>query len=85
MRPLKLTMSAFGPYAATTEIDFDALGTTGVYLVGYALIRFGLEALRGDPRAAIGPFSIGQAISLALLLAGAAFAAAAFRRPAAAN
>ena len=33
MRPLKLTMSAFGPYAATTEIDFDALGTTGVYLV----------------------------------------------------
>ena len=33
MRPLKLTMSAFGPYAATTEIDFDALGTAGVYLV----------------------------------------------------
>ena len=50
--------------------------TTGVYLVGYAIIRFGMEVLRGDPRAAIGPFSIGQAISLALLLAGVAFVAA---------
>ena len=59
--------------------------TTGIYLIGYALIRFGMEVLRGDPRAAIGPFSIGQTISLALLLAGAAFAATAFRRPAAAS
>ena len=33
MRPLKLTMSAFGPYAGVTEIDFDALGASGVYLV----------------------------------------------------
>lgn len=33
MRPLKLTMSAFGPYAGATEVDFDALGTAGVYLV----------------------------------------------------
>ena len=33
MRPVKLTMSAFGPYAGVTEIDFDALGTSGVYLV----------------------------------------------------
>ena len=53
--------------------------TTGVYLMGYAVIRFGLEVLRGDPRAAIGPFSIGQTISLALLLTGAAFAAFSFR------
>jgi prolipoprotein diacylglyceryltransferase len=53
--------------------------TTGVYLMGYAVIRFGLEVLRGDPRAAIGPLSIGQTISLALLLTGAAFAAFAFR------
>ena len=29
MRPLKLTMSAFGPYAGQTTVDFDALGTTG--------------------------------------------------------
>ena len=33
MRPIKLTISAFGPYARETEIDFDALGTAGVYLV----------------------------------------------------
>ena len=26
-------MSAFGPYADVTEIDFSALGTSGVYLV----------------------------------------------------
>ena len=45
-------------------------GTTALYLIGYALIRFGMEVLRGDPRAAIGPFSISQTISLALLVAG---------------
>ena len=33
MKPLKLTMSAFGPYSAETEIDFRALGRSGVYLV----------------------------------------------------
>ena len=33
MRPLKLTMSSFGPYAGQTTIDFEALGTAGVYLV----------------------------------------------------
>lgn len=33
MRPIKLTMSAFGPYAAETELDFSALGTRGVYLI----------------------------------------------------
>ena len=33
MRPLKLTMSAFGPYADETVIDFRTLGTSGVYLV----------------------------------------------------
>ena len=54
--------------------------TTGIYLIGYALIRFGMEVLRGDPRAAIGPLSIGQTISLALLLTGVAFAISACRR-----
>lgn len=44
--------------------------TTGVYLVGYAVIRFGLEYLRGDPRADVGPFSISQAISIGLALFG---------------
>ncbi|MBO5045589.1 MAG: SMC family ATPase [Clostridia bacterium] len=33
MRPLKLTLSAFGPYAGRTEIDFSKLGTHGLYLV----------------------------------------------------
>ncbi|MCR5137757.1 MAG: AAA family ATPase [Oscillospiraceae bacterium] len=33
MRPLKLTMSAFGPYAGRTEIDFEKLGKNGLYLI----------------------------------------------------
>jgi phosphatidylglycerol:prolipoprotein diacylglycerol transferase len=47
-------------------------GTLSLYLIGYALIRFGLECLRGDPRAEVGPFSISQTISIGLLAAGAA-------------
>ena len=45
----------------------------GLYLVGYAVIRFGIEILRGDPRAAVGPFSISQAISIGMLIIGASF------------
>ena len=33
MRPIKLTVSAFGPYAGKTEFDFDKLGTGGLYLI----------------------------------------------------
>ena len=33
MRPVKLIISAFGPYAGKTEIDFNKLGTNGLYLV----------------------------------------------------
>lgn len=33
MRPVKLTISAFGPYAGETVLDFDKLGTQGLYLV----------------------------------------------------
>ncbi len=33
MRPIRLTMSAFGPYAGSTEIDFSKLGTRGLYLI----------------------------------------------------
>jgi len=33
MRPLKLTMSAFGPYAQETVLDLDQLGKSGVYLI----------------------------------------------------
>lgn len=33
MKPCKLTISAFGPYARRTEIDFDKLGQEGLYLI----------------------------------------------------
>ncbi|MCL1921101.1 MAG: prolipoprotein diacylglyceryl transferase [Kiritimatiellaeota bacterium] len=42
----------------------------GLYLVGYAVLRFGIEFLRGDPRGAVGPFSTSQAISLAAFIGG---------------
>ena len=52
----------------------------GAYLMGYAVIRFAIEYLRGDPRAAIGPLSISQTISIAMFAIGGAFAAAGFFR-----
>ena len=33
MRPIKLTISAFGPYAGRTVINMDALGQSGLYLI----------------------------------------------------
>lgn len=33
MRPIKLTVSAFGPYAGQTELDMDKLGKCGLYLI----------------------------------------------------
>ena len=33
MKPKKLVMSAFGPYAGKTMLDLDKLGSTGLYLI----------------------------------------------------
>lgn len=33
MRPLKLTIAGFGPYAGTQELDFELLGSSGLYLI----------------------------------------------------
>ena len=30
MRPLKLTIAGFGPYAGVQELDFEALGRSGL-------------------------------------------------------
>jgi len=49
--------------------------TAGLYMIGYGVLRFGMEYLRGDPRAAVGPFSISQTISLATIALGAIFIA----------
>ena len=33
MRPLKLKMEGFGPYAGVQELDFERLGSSGLYLI----------------------------------------------------
>ena len=33
MRPVQLTMTAFGPYAAETDVNFEDLGKSGLYLI----------------------------------------------------
>lgn len=33
MKPIRMTMSAFGPYAAVTEVDFRLLGNDGIFLI----------------------------------------------------
>ena len=53
---------------------------TGAYMAGYALLRFPMEYLRGDPRAEVGPLSIAQTISLALFALGCLFIAKATLR-----
>ena len=33
MRPIKLTLSGWGPYAACEVVDFDAFGREGLFLI----------------------------------------------------
>ena len=33
MRPIKLTMTAFGPYAREAEVDFTRFGEKGLFLI----------------------------------------------------
>ena len=33
MRPLKLTMAGFGPYAGVQVLDLEKLGSSGLYLI----------------------------------------------------
>ena len=47
---------------------------------GYAVVRFGMEYLRGDPRAAALGMSIGQILSVLIFFAGLAFMVVAFCR-----
>lgn len=44
--------------------------TAGIYMIGYAVIRFATETMRGDPRAEVFGLSISQAISLGMILFG---------------
>ncbi len=79
--------------AAANAIIFAALFTlyprkyqqrgfiTGTYLIAYAILRFSIENLRGDPRLLIGPLSIGQLISLIALALGITFIATARQTP----
>ncbi|MBN1557117.1 MAG: prolipoprotein diacylglyceryl transferase, partial [Lentisphaerae bacterium] len=54
--------------------------TAACYLLAYPAWRFGIEFLRGDPRLMLGPLTVSQATSLALLGVGTAVLLRALRR-----
>lgn len=74
-----LILFAFLVFAYRRWKDRSGL-VTGLYMAGYALVRFPLEYLRGDPRAEVGPLSIAQTISLGLFLLGCFFIAKSLKK-----
>jgi prolipoprotein diacylglyceryltransferase len=54
---------------------------TALYLVLYAVVRFYTEMLRGDSRLLVGTLSIGQIVSLLLLVIGIGVLLALWIRP----
>ena len=68
MRPIRLELSAFGPYAGSTVVDFDKLGKSGLYLItgdtgaGKTTIFDGITYALGSRRRSAGfrdvPFQI---------------------------
>ena len=54
MRPIKLTMQAFGPYIDECEINFSEFGDRGLYLVtgntgaGIAMVKKSVEQAVGS-------------------------------------
>ena len=42
MKPIKLTMQAFGPFAKTEVIDFEKLGIITIRISSYVLDSFGV-------------------------------------------
>ena len=56
MRPCKLTISAFGPYAEKQEFDMNSLGDKGLYLIagdtgaGKTTIFEAIDFLRNERR-----------------------------------
>lgn len=65
-----LNLALFAALAATARRRPRRGTLSGAYLVAYAMIRFGTETLRSDPRMSVGPFSISQFICLFAFAAG---------------
>ena len=70
LRYRRIVLSSTSTSTSTSTSSSPSSFNTSFYLIGYALIRFGIEYLRGDPRAEIGPFSISQTISIGMFVAG---------------